>query len=434
MGPVTKLLSTGIGMTKEFQAQRQRSKSPSPAVEAVEADARPVSDEEEDELDTDQAQWELDDAQEMAPPPYDSSAEDKNDADKILSRFLAAHPPPSSSQGRVALPLPVIIPQKRPGSKLHGFIHAYAPVLEDCGVDQKTWFEFLDGFGKAIKYSPAFHVTNIAVGMAALGVTVVAGPMLITHAVALTVHTSIEASRRGYIRYQSNKFLDSINDQYFKPRGLYCMVFTYNPKSSKAVESVDVQESIEKGIAKRVDGDGSKFGGTAGETHHDWELPESAPLVFPELDKQIDQSGGKMKQAGHFMQEYGNRKARAKFEAENPDSRLNVLPQEEFASRYSDPNHPANSGNPIDFLTGGKTNRGTLRSRLQERRGMMQQRRGKSPRKEGGSSGRGGVLGAAKRKMHEDVVYLMVVNLPSEEEMERIKADVGSKQMGDDAV
>lgn len=44
---------------------------------------------------------------------------------------------------------PVVIPQRRPGSKTRGFIRAYAPMLSDYDIDQETFLTFLKSFHKA---------------------------------------------------------------------------------------------------------------------------------------------------------------------------------------------------------------------------------------------------------------------------------------------
>lgn len=74
------------------------------------------------------------------------------DQDKLVNDFSRHHPPPAYStsvSGR--LPCPVIIPQKRPESKTHGFVRAYAPALNDCGIDQATFLDFLDDFKRSVK-------------------------------------------------------------------------------------------------------------------------------------------------------------------------------------------------------------------------------------------------------------------------------------------
>ena len=44
---------------------------------------------------------------------------------------------------------PVVIPQRRPGSKTRGFIRAYAPMLSDYDIDQETFLTLLKSFQKA---------------------------------------------------------------------------------------------------------------------------------------------------------------------------------------------------------------------------------------------------------------------------------------------
>ena len=68
---------------------------------------------------------------------------------KLVKKFLHAHPAPAHGSSVHPLPYPVIIPQKRPHSKARGFVKAYAPILESCGVDQASFLEFLDVFHKA---------------------------------------------------------------------------------------------------------------------------------------------------------------------------------------------------------------------------------------------------------------------------------------------
>jgi len=416
MGPVTRLVGNGIGMVKEYQAHQSRSKDPKAATQSQER--AEYSD--DDYTDTDEAQWNLDEIQDEA-APHRPGREETN-VDKILTRFFQNHPAPSAGAIPGQLPLPVVIPQRRPGSKLRGFVHAYAPMLEGCDIDQKTWFDFLDGFGSAIKYSPAFHVTNLAVGIGAMGVSIAASPTVITAAVAWTIHMSIETTRRGYIRYQSNKYLDSKNENLFKPRGLYCMIFAYKPDSKKPFIDVDPEQAINAGVAKRELNGGHRFGGTAGVAHDDLELPECAPLIFPELDALPgDKKKGKMSQNMDFLTEYFDRRSRAKFAAKNPDSRLNAMSEDQFASRFSDPNHAANNGGLLNLLSGGNINRPTIRQRLGDRRADRNAREG----------GRGGIrqlrqqygpIAVARKKLHEDVVYMMVVNLPSREEMAEAEA------------
>jgi len=58
---------------------------------------------------------------------------------------------PFSSHERRELPLPVIIPQRRPQNKSRGWARAYAPALMGSGIDEATFLDFLDRFNEESK-------------------------------------------------------------------------------------------------------------------------------------------------------------------------------------------------------------------------------------------------------------------------------------------
>ncbi|KAK7949416.1 uncharacterized protein PG986_010302 [Apiospora aurea] len=104
----------------------------------------------------------------------------------------------------------------------------------------------------------------------------------------------------------------------------------------------------------------NRFESSSGASSFEW--PETAPLVFPVLDELVDSGGdageakkqSAMKRGGHFVGQYMDKRARATWAGENPDSSVaNAAGQEQFSSRYADPNHPASSGDPVALLTGG---------------------------------------------------------------------------------
>lgn len=72
-----------------------------------------------------------------------TSEESIEDANELTDILLRNHPPPANSAVRPKLPCPVILSQRRPRDKKRGFIRAYAPVLEECGIDQATFLDFL---------------------------------------------------------------------------------------------------------------------------------------------------------------------------------------------------------------------------------------------------------------------------------------------------
>jgi len=102
--------------------------------------------------------WALDDAQDEI--IRDQTPEATPPAGVLEDDFLIHHPPPNYTVGR--LPMPVVLPQRRPKTRSRGFIRAYAPVLENCGIDQATWLEFLDSFERNSAASPWINAINMA--------------------------------------------------------------------------------------------------------------------------------------------------------------------------------------------------------------------------------------------------------------------------------
>jgi hypothetical protein len=105
-----------------------------------------------------------------------------------------------------------------------GFVRAYAPALDSCGVDQDAFLDFIEGFHKEINKHGYFNATNIAVALSAMSYTLSVAPSAVVHFSAMAVHISIEASRRLYISKKSNSYIDEIIACYFQPRGLYAMI------------------------------------------------------------------------------------------------------------------------------------------------------------------------------------------------------------------
>ena len=183
MGKLVKLIGSGIGLAAEAIAAR-RSPSPGGASssrrtaedappayvdlpderadqliangQAIPVDHRGHQGDDEntesDEHELDEEVWELDEAGDAYSGPENTLSERQQGVDELVQTFLNQNPPPyDATRGR--LPCPVIIPQRRPKDKSRGFVHVYAPVLLDCGIDQTTFLDFLKTFHKASQVS-----------------------------------------------------------------------------------------------------------------------------------------------------------------------------------------------------------------------------------------------------------------------------------------
>lgn len=230
-----------------------------------------------------------------------------------------------------------------------------------------------------------------------------------------------------------------MNNEFFKPRGLYCLIITYKPDSSAAHEALDINKAISSSLNPaegKMKALGQSMRLSSGKTYGEMELPEAAPLIFPALDRVAADTSAegvkkqtKLKSSQKFVADYFDRRAQASYAAENPGSSLAVPSAEKpFASRYSDPTHAANSGSLVSLLTGGMIDtKGRRRQRRGAKRVRRAMRRGqvvtdKTPLR------RGGRQGVVKRMLKKDVLYLMIVNLPKEEELQAGKDAVRNER------
>ncbi|KAK7445042.1 hypothetical protein CaCOL14_001740 [Colletotrichum acutatum] len=428
-GPISKIIGSAVDAAKKFQGDQ---KQPTPTQQNSNVPTQPVQAGSSvasghatvaqhqatgDDCDVDE-NWTLalDEAQQaQSQSSGNQHGAPVEDIEGMLAEFIVQHPPPETSNlgsERPGLPMPVILPQRRPESRHRGFVRAYAPVLQECGIDQATWLEFLDGFENSIKGSPWFGVVNAGVMGADLAHTIVGGFAPITMLVTLSVQTGLEASRRGYVNYKQNNYLEVMNENFFKPRGLYTLIVKYKPSSSEVVENIDLDHNITQAVEgsekqskwKKLLHSGSST------TKSEAEIPEPAPLVFPQLDEMDEgQKQNMVKKFGDSISKYYDRKATDRFKKENPDSKL----MQEDSSEEEGPEVSSST-------EGHKGPIRRLKQRRQERFEASGRERkfGKEAREKRKRNR------PLKKLMRQDALYLMVVNLPTLDEMDAVLAQV----------
>ncbi|KAL5001262.1 hypothetical protein BDV10DRAFT_199190 [Aspergillus recurvatus] len=358
-------------------------------------------------------QWALDEIQEELSqeqhqePPSDSEDQLREKkkirnparlADDFLQRRPA--PAPDSVTARGRLPLPVIIPQRRPGVRVRGFVRAYAPDLQACGIDQDTFLDFLATFTRASR-APQW--------MATANLTAAAAFALPGHAIgagvgfAIQVVNAIAMELRG--RVQANVFLQKLNRGFFQPRGLYCLVLSFDNTHEEALTDESLAAAIatsadpKPGVRRYTDKLRSHSGTTGPSA-----FPESAPLVFPVLDwlennadAEQAEKLGRYRKLRKFVADYYDRRAQAEYAARNPESPLAAPPMRAFTSRFADPSDATNKS-PISLVTGGAVPYNTT-WRGEGRQGSRRQ-----------------------RKIADKVLYMIIVNMPSDDDMNRAES------------
>jgi hypothetical protein len=121
---------------------------------------------------------------------------------------------------------------------------------------------------------------------------------------------------------RSSRFFAKINEEFFQPRGLFCLVMTWNPQLADDPSTV---VDLNSSIAKAAGGGGAdmmsrlhfKFKSSDGQTYGD-PFQEIAPLVFPALDRLASDEGAeqkisKAKERHQFLAGYLDRRANASF-------------------------------------------------------------------------------------------------------------------------
>ena len=428
-------------------ATSPRSRSPSPGVSDTGSNSG-------DETDNDEDDWAREAIQdELANPPNEKPV---TNVSKLIGDFFARHPDHLRGAPYAPLPCPVIIPQRRPNAKNRGFVRAYAPVLQDSGIEQSLFSDFLEGFGQAIRGQGAFTAFNGAVAISVMAETVAAGSVdPIIHFAALAVHLSVEAGRRVYESVKTNNYLTEMNERLFKPHGLYAMIMTYKPGSNQISQIADMNTNTISAVAAR-EGGRSKVRTSAGKATDD-QIPECAPLIFPALENANDEEkANAFKRSMAFIGEYQDKRAQATWQQKNPNSKLNVPGSApEFSSSSGDPRHTAYQGGVINLLSGGrsgglKQERRAYKSQRREERGQLRAaRRGvestgskrqqrdvlrryemgvssddtrttrqirrdyRQKRKDQGLT----PISFVKRQLGEGIIYLIIVNMPTEAEM-----------------
>jgi hypothetical protein len=249
-----------------------------------------------------------------------------------------------------------------------------------------------------------------------------------------------------------------MNRDFFMPRGLYAMVLLCKDTPSKTGEVEFGMESVNMETAKQIskwglpqEDDASEQSAklkllrpirlASGRTNADAMPLEIAPLVYPGLEdmlqrpqiKRDESFKDRLMRNKDFVADYFDRRARADYAGNNPDSALTKVAGDtpEFRNRFADPNHPCNNGHLISLVTGGKV--------------VAQPRGRRSALREVGEDGklkpkvkrehqiRGPislVTHPIRKVMTPNILYLTIVNLPSEEEMAEAKKALGIDQKG----
>lgn len=189
------------------ESRRSTSSSPSPPTTDSQNDSKgfysPDSITGHDET---ERTWDLDEAQEVvveAKKPRKSKDGVAN-PDKVIAAFLQRQPSPyfpqptdpNYMQPVSKLQYPVAMPQRRPSDKGRGFMPAYAPDLQNVGIDQDSWIDFIETFNEACLPNPWINALNLA----SLAASPLPGVIAQAISTAIMVATTVAMEVQGRYR------------------------------------------------------------------------------------------------------------------------------------------------------------------------------------------------------------------------------------------
>ncbi|KZZ98903.1 hypothetical protein AAL_02454 [Moelleriella libera RCEF 2490] len=381
-----------VGFVSEVVQYRKDKKEPRPeASRSAQDPERPKNATTPEDIN--QAIWHLDAAVEESGPTQTGPSREASvgglnrptkEPGDLVKAFIMRHPYHPHPGGNTPIALPVVLPQRRPKTRARGFVRAYSPVLAAAGIDQETFLDFIDTLNKALEPNPYLFALNLA-GLAGL-----ASPEPFSLFIGAAVGFATDLTMEAQSRHKSSKFIDRINAEFFIPRGLVCLIVTWSPDATgddqllkkvgfdgqpvDAPPQTGLVQQVRDLMAKKTTSDQmmgrfqGQFQDRMKANSGAFQSAEPAPLVFPSPEQTIaalsTRSNGGRKNAVDrgeiWLDDFMDRRAQAKWIQKNPEFNVaSSLPAPDFRSRYSDPNHPAASGDLVAFVTGGRWTSGT---------------------------------------------------------------------------
>ncbi|KZL67809.1 FAD binding domain protein [Colletotrichum tofieldiae] len=121
----------------------------------------------------------------------------------------------------IRLPYPVIIPQRRIMNRSRGFVYNYSPSLQDAGVSEESFSNFINQLNRIAELKPRAQAIDFS-GFANLCSN--------THHdffISMAVSIAVKATREIQHSTVLNRFIEKTNNELFKPKGLICLPMTW---------------------------------------------------------------------------------------------------------------------------------------------------------------------------------------------------------------
>ena len=203
-----------------------------------------------------------------------------------------------------------------------------------------------------------------------------------------------------------------MNEQFFKPKGLFCMIMTNKPQREAPAEPLNVSQSIAKvtvpaetKMKRQLRDLRTSDGIICGEV----EVPAAAPLVFPELDAAAEGADGTkqnaLKRGGKAINNYIEKRSEA------IDAKRTVKTDRKEAKRAQ---------KDLEKACKDERKGRSAKKTKPRQKGVKRMLKQVSIRVQAACSNSNYGI--------QDVLYLMVVNMPREEELETARLALTSEQ------
>ena len=264
-------------------------------------------------------QWDLDEAQDrlLGAAQQPPAANEPIDHVYLAESFAQQYPLPPSYE-KPFLPYPVILPQRRPRTRARGFVRAYAPDLNAFGINQDMFLDFVDRANQSCRGCEALGTLNFAALVA-----IPLGSPGIGMAISVVLQLAIKTTIAMDGRRKSNNFFDAANRDFFMPRGLFCLVMTWNPEIDDPYVTFNMNQTIDSAMARGGDGSFEKLKHKFSKANTESAfIPAIAPLEFPALNemnvdpetqKKHDTMKEKARRKIEFAAGYRDKRAQARF-------------------------------------------------------------------------------------------------------------------------
>lgn len=195
-----------------------------------------------------------------------------------------------------------------------------------------------------------------------------------------------------------------MNKELFVPRGLYCLLMTYDPKSKVGHTSADITRFVDSSIKQSSSTSILKRCRLTSNRSHSVELPDAAPLVFPSMYLG-DPLFNPIRWTRTVTSNYADRKAQARYARMNPPRALAVMAPAEQTS-----------GGPESWLAVESVDPNPMNDKINTVISNEEKKKATKPN-----------AGTGKRWLKESVLFLMIVNLPTKADLAAMRASNGRR-------